>query len=363
MKAVSRALTLVPAFLMCSSAWSAEGFERAIQPFLEAYCVSCHGEEKVKGKVDFRAFNDLTSVRADYEVWERVLDVLDYGDMPPEDAERRPTRAESEAVIDWLNLEVFQSAASLPGPGRPRRLSAREYRNTLRDLFGFDLEVAIREAEQTVVERSLVMKLLPTDPPGASGFQNDTHTAPLSALLWEQYAYLADVSLDRFFEEENPGAWDDTRMKAFLQEFLSAARRRPVSEEFLESAAENIVYAADRPAALRTEMRDALMAPTFLYRGLLQGEGATETVTPVDEFELAERLSYFLWGSMPDAPLIDQAAEGALRQNLAATTDRLIEAPAFGGFVEDFADQWWALSQMDVIARRQVPLAEAFGLI
>ena len=124
---------------------------------------------------------------------------------------------------EWYRAEFIEIEAR-PSVFKPRRLSAPEYRNTLRSLFGFDLEVAIREAEQTVVEKSMVLKLLPTDPPGESGFVNDTHTAPISTVLWDQYAYLAEAAVERFLAEE-PSASE-------LKDFASRAFRRPVKNPF-----------------------------------------------------------------------------------------------------------------------------------
>ena len=98
-------------------------------------------------------------------------------EMPPEDA-KQPTDEDRVLFAQWYQDKFVNSLEAHPGFFRSRRFSAEEYRNTLQTLFGFDLEVQIIEAQQTVVERSLVMKLLPTDPPGKSGFTNDTHRKP-----------------------------------------------------------------------------------------------------------------------------------------------------------------------------------------
>ena len=59
--------------------------------------------------------------------------------------------------------------------------------------------VTFVEAEQTIMERSLVLKLLPTDPPGRSGYVNDTRGAPLTTVLWDQYYYLSGLAIDELF--------------------------------------------------------------------------------------------------------------------------------------------------------------------
>ncbi len=124
--------------------------------------------------------------------------------MPPE-GELQPTEIEQAIILDWYQKRFVDSVESRPGRFRPRRLSATEYRNTLQSLLGFELEVAIVEAEQTQVEKSLVMKLLPEDPPGRSGFRNDTHGNPLTTVIWDQYCYLIDHALDEFFCAREPG--------------------------------------------------------------------------------------------------------------------------------------------------------------
>ena len=117
------------------------------------------------------------------------------------------------------------------------------YRNTLQTLFGFDLEVQIIEAQQTVVERSLVMKLLPTDPPGKSGFTNDTHRNPLTTLIWSQYSYLTDTALDQWFGAQDLDTFspdiDSKKVKGsshreatqLLGAFLPRIFRRPLEPQ------------------------------------------------------------------------------------------------------------------------------------
>ena len=122
--------------------------------------------------------------------------------MPPE-TQPRLTPAEIAQFKAWYQQELVDTIAPLPDVLRPRRLSAHEYRQTLRSLFGFDLEVSIAEAEQTVVEKSLVMKLLPVDPPGPSGFKNDTSANPLTTNVWEQYSFLLDDALEQWLSPGN----------------------------------------------------------------------------------------------------------------------------------------------------------------
>ncbi|MEM7146321.1 MAG: DUF1592 domain-containing protein [Verrucomicrobiota bacterium] len=344
----------------------ASGFEKDIRPFLEEHCLACHGGEKVKGKVDFSNIQTSEDALANADLWDKVADVLEFEEMPPED-EPQPSADERKTFLAWHGKHFAPPSEALAGPFQPRRLSAPEYRNTLRTLFGFDLEVTITEAEQTVAEKSLVLKLLPPDPPGASGFVNDTHAAPLSTTLWDQYSYLADSAIEELFSESrkpelakltespkpDPGNLTPAEATTLLQNFLPRAFRRPLTQERLAdhlAAVDNLSGKA-LVAATKAELKAALMSPAFLYRGLLM-EGEFDTQIPVDQFELAERLSYFLWEDMPDAELTALAADGKLNDPalLASQVDRLLASPKAESLSESFASQWLTLEEINTIS-------------
>ena len=167
----------------------------SVEPLLKKHCFQCHGDkDEVRGEVNFRVIETGPQIKAAFELWSNVLELIETGSMPPE-TQPRLTPAEIAQFKAWYQQELVDTIAPLPDVLRPRRLSAHEYRQTLRSLFGFDLEVSIAEAEQTVVEKSLVMKLLPVDPPGPSGFKNDTSANPLTTNVWEQYSFLLDDAL------------------------------------------------------------------------------------------------------------------------------------------------------------------------
>ncbi|HZN56879.1 MAG TPA: c-type cytochrome domain-containing protein, partial [Planctomycetota bacterium] len=66
-------------------------FAETIHPLLKNYCFSCHGKEKHKGKLDLSAYSSVAAVLGDYSRWETVLAKLEANEMPPEEAERRPS--------------------------------------------------------------------------------------------------------------------------------------------------------------------------------------------------------------------------------------------------------------------------------
>ncbi len=351
--------------LMSISGFAMEPTPEAVSHFLESYCVQCHGGEKVKGKVDFTKISVTSATQDDFDLWTLAAEVVDYEEMPPED-ERQPSAEERAAFQQWYENNYVEVEAS-PGVFQPRRLSTPEYRNTMQTLFGFDLENKVIKAEQTAVEPSLILKLMPTDPPGESGFINDTHAAPLSTMIWDQYAYLAESALHRLFstqEREKLGSLlgeelpDDFKKvdlsqkqaAQLLRNFAPLAYRRPLEESELKEILEHLTpySGTNLVRALQFEMKTILMSPDFLYRGFRMGKTPGKQ-QEVDSYELAERLSYFLWEDMPDAELRELAAEGKLREPsiLSQQIKRMLASPKARSLSDSFATQWLALDEID----------------
>ena len=351
----------------------AEEYDTAIKPLLQKYCIKCHGGgDEIKGEVNFAKISTQAEVDASFEVWETALELVTDGSMPPED-QSQPSAEEKAKLKAWYVQRFVQTVKAHPGFFRPRRLSASEYRNTLHSLLGFELEVAVREAEQTVVEKSLVMKLLPTDPPGPSGFKNDTSGNPLTAVIWDQYSYLIDNALGKLFSrryrdelEVYTGRVEGKHLTAaqaaqMIRELTRRAYRRPVDEDTLAKSLAVIKGKSEGELeeALRVELKTILMSPAFIYRGLLM-DIPSDTQHPVDDYELAERLSYFLWGDMPDEELLQMATKGSLSEPAIyrAQVQRLLTSHEARSLAEDMGLQWFSLGEIDHVSNNP-PVAEA----
>jgi len=93
-----------------------------------------------------------------------------------------------------------------------------------------------------------------------------------------------------------------------------------------------------------------LASPRFLFRAAFQPEPDNPAkVVPIDEFALASRLSYFLWNSTPDEELLQLAARGELRSQLARQVNRLIADPKIERFVGSFTGQWLQTRNLDLL--------------
>ena len=349
-------------------------FEENIRPILERSCLKCHGGEKVKGEVNFSKIKTQADADSRFELWETVREMIEAGEMPPEDNPQLNPK-EKTMILDWHQERLEAPIEPRPGIFRPRRLSGPEYRNTLRSLFGFDLEIAIAEAQQTVTgEQSLVLKLLPKDPPGSSGFINDTHGAAFSPVIWEQYVFLTDTAIERLFapkqrpqleamiEEKLPSKWEPSSLtldqaKALMRRFVPRALRRHVSDDRLSTSLEPLKNKSG-PELLKTlkfEMKAVLLSPAFLYRGLLV-ERFPGTQRQVDAFELAERLSYFLWEDRPDKELMTLAADGSLLKEevITAQVKRMLKAPQARNLAESFGVQWLGIANLDELIKNPI---------
>ncbi|HAE12250.1 MAG TPA: hypothetical protein DCG39_11470 [Opitutae bacterium] len=356
---VASLFVFAPVFLFAGA------FEEEVLPILKRSCLKCHGGEKTKGKVDFSAILTESDAGDHLDLWETVVEVVELGEMPPEE-EKPLSPAERKKIRDWREAFIRLPVETTLSEFRPRRLSANEYRNTLRSLFGFDLEVGIARAEQTVSgEKSLALKLLPPDPPGGSGYFNDTHAVPLSSSLLENYAYLAGAALDRLFSRkgrdslarmvDQGGDWKGETSPAFaekfLRSFLPRALRRTVPDEKIKTVLDRLGDKEGEAlvSALKFELKAVLISPEFLYRGFLAKPEGKPGRQPVDDFELAERLSYFIWEDMPDEELMKAARKGTLREKgeVSRQIGRMLADPKARNLSESFGVQLLALSSID----------------
>ena len=177
-----------------------------IRPLLEAKCFDCHADGASKGGVTFDGFASDAGLMADTKLWHRVLKNVRDGLMPPPEKDQ-PTSGERQLLQQWIKTDVFRLDPTQPDPGRPvlRRLNRTEYRNSIRDLTGYDFPVN---------------EEFPADDTG-HGFDNIGAVLTVSPMLLEKYLTAARsivqqvvpqvarimpeqrVGPDRFFRMEN----------------------------------------------------------------------------------------------------------------------------------------------------------------
>src|SRR5207237_9008542 len=127
--------------LMLSSAQNTPA-PPAPRAVLDQYCVTCHNEKLHTAGLALDTL-DVTNPAKNAETWEKVIEKLRQGSMPPA-GRPRPDAATYRSVATWLENEIDRAWAANPNPGRigaVHRLNRTEYNNAIRDLFALDVDV------------------------------------------------------------------------------------------------------------------------------------------------------------------------------------------------------------------------------
>jgi hypothetical protein len=336
-------------FLPQLAATRAPALEEAeVRPLLEAYCFKCHGGGKEKGGIHLGDFRDAVDVWRDRRTWMSVRDAVLAGTMPPEDAKELP-QAERAALSGWIghtldHVDIDRLALD-PGYVPPRRLNRTEFRYTVDDLFGIESSAYSR---------------LPADQVSEGGFDNEAAMLATQPLLVEKYLQAADViigevwndraAVERLIFEAPPAAAqpqdfkEPEAAKRVLARFLSRAfRREPTNDELDRYGAlfqQARALGDDYHTAMKLPVKTALVSPAFLFRSELAQPGGE--ARRISSPELASRLSYFLWSSMPDERLSKLGAEGKLADAgvLNAEVTRMLQDPRALRMSRHFGAQW-----------------------
>ncbi|MCB1237366.1 MAG: DUF1592 domain-containing protein, partial [Verrucomicrobiae bacterium] len=200
----------------------ASDFEKSILPVLEANCFECHDDLSMEGELDLARFFTENDVMADRGIWAAVYEKIESHQMPPPKEDTQPTNAERAAVLAWIEDIAARPDPSLGArdPGKPvlRRLTRLEYNNTVRDLFGIDLDIFIFPERLNFSDRSYFQPAtgamgdqvrvpmreyggkyrvlapqagLPGDNRAEYGYRNRGEAMDFSPLLLEKYVQLA----------------------------------------------------------------------------------------------------------------------------------------------------------------------------
>jgi len=118
------------------------GFEERVVPFLNQYCIDCHGEKDPQGGFEAYRMEPVSdSLMAEH--WQNVSDVLGLGEMPPAKHPAQPEMAEVDGVMEWIHEELTRAQLVLANSEREvvlRRLTPLEYDHTIRDLLKINLD-------------------------------------------------------------------------------------------------------------------------------------------------------------------------------------------------------------------------------
>ncbi len=149
-------------------------FTRTVRPFLENYCLSCHGQREPAAQLDLSRFTTMAGLLQDGHRASQILERLEAEEMPPKGA-RHPMPQQRRAALDWFHAareyDTRRNAGD-PGVVLARRLSNAEYNYTVRDLTGVDIRPT---------------RNFPVDPANTAGFDNSGETLSMSPTLLNKY--------------------------------------------------------------------------------------------------------------------------------------------------------------------------------
>ena len=344
---LARAIIL---FLASSLPGAADSFADRATPLLSKYCYDCHGEKKQKGGIEVHQLNSSEAALRHHRFLENIAKQVEDGDMPPDDEDVLPTEAERAALVDEIRslLKKLETGDFPRNPGRTtvRRLNRNEYNNTVRDLFGIDFQPG---------------KDFPSDGAGGEGFDNVGDALFVQPSLMEKYLSASKRVVTAIYEDPKkrervilakPGdkLTPEQAARSVLLTHASLAFRRRVTNEdlapLLAAFSKKLAAGDAYEDALRTPLQSLLLHPSFLFR--MEDDQPAKPEWKVNDFELATRLSYFLWASMPDKRLLKLASEGKLSDPaiLRAETLRMIADPRAETLARHFAGQWLGFEEL-----------------
>lgn len=234
-----------------------------------------------------------------------------------------------------------------PGASPLRRLTQSQYDNTVRDLLG----------DATHPAQSF-------PPDETSGEFSNATSLTVSPLLAQAYQTAAEALAAKAIAKKSTllpcdpvSAGEDSCAKQFIAKFGRRAYRRPLTP--VEASALFALYTTNKTGGtfdegIQSVIEAMLQSAPFLYRVEF---GATDTakgsVLPLAPYEMASRLSYFLWNSMPDDVLLAAADTNALSTSdqIAAQARRMIADSKAHDTTRDFFDQWLKLKSLDGVSK------------
>jgi hypothetical protein len=336
-------------------------YENDIEPILADQCFGCHGKRRQNGELNLEEMAQVLPLVKNRDKWINVLERVKRREMPPEDSKRTPTKRDYKDLESWLDQSIHQydySHVKNPGYETARRLSHYEYDNTMRDLFGIDIKPG---------------RKFPSDLSGVSGFENSANTLFMQPILMERYIGAAEEVIEAalpaerttqdhlnsysmiFVATPGEGLSEDQAARKVLEHFLSRAYRRPAMTTEIDESFNRYQVArqqgADFEGAIKRVLKIILIDPMFLMK--IEQKPDTADDYRITSYELASRLSYFLWGSMPDDTLFNLAESNELREPkiMSAQVARMMADDKARVLGNTFAAQWLGSDALGVRIR------------
>ncbi len=359
--------------------------ELDVVKFLKRNCVDCHQGKEAAANYDFTKLQTQNALIESPELLFEIRHAVSTSQMPPDETSELTSEARLKATQAIGHL-LHQAITNKPAtrPVAIRRMTRFQYSNSVRDLLGLKVSVfslpeqvareygnyyqpetgkmpdVVKVGNRALGKSQLIEPRLegitpyPQDLRAEHGYDNQADQLSLSPILLEQFLELSQSIVNASnFNAKTVGVWNDVFanpetddvenvIKERLRPLLQQAFRTKISEATLrrysDYASSFLRDGTDFTTAMKATVGGILASPRFFY---LQER-------PGDPFSLASRLSFFLWGSIPDLALIEAASIGVLGDPtvLASHVDRMLLDRRSKRFCDSFPAQWLQLETL-----------------
>ena len=320
--------------------------KKKVEPFVKEFCVSCHGTRPEAG-INLLSAIQSPGTTSSFLHWQKAVANVKVHDMPPDHAEKIPDDEERQQFIEWIGKLKYLAPRD-PGSFVIRRLSKVEYGNTLHDLYGVAPSIADSLPEEVVGEG-----YLNSFSPLQSELFLDIANKVIDQVVASEGQPPTEVQ-KRLFGELPP---DDANLREAARKVAHSlardAYRRPPTEAELDVLVGIFELGRENElsytASLVLMWKAILVSPQFLFITPIGEVETKDSIAPLDDYQLASRLSYLLWSAPPDAELSGLADKGKLRQPkvLRAQAERLLMHPRSRALFDGFGAQWLGVGGLE----------------
>lgn len=333
-------------------------FATKIAPLLARRCLECHDSAAREGGLDLSKKNAALAGgdsgtalgagrAAESLLWRRV----ELNEMPPDESlsndEKQWLHAWIDAGADW-SFDEIDPALYVGAPKPPatwvRRLTAPEYIATIRATVDVDIEAEAQDS-------------LPPDL-RADGFSNTAYNLTVDLEHIEAYSHLAatvarrlDVAAFAAQFSKKRSISDDKATRNLIAKMGKWLLRGTLDEReitvYAGVATTTAAAGGDFEDAVRAIVEAMLQSPRFIYR--IEDQRGDGTAWPLNDYELASRISYIVWGAPPDKKLYRAAESGVLqdREQLRNQVVRMLKDPRARARSAQFVIEWLDLNRLD----------------
>lgn len=295
-----------------------EEFTRKIRPFLNTYCISCHGPQKQKGKIRFDRLTASMSDRKEAELWARMLEAMEFGEMPSDSAKKFPAKAEARLVQGWISR-----ALEAQGLAVEEKRDKEGYGN----LVSHELLFSPAENKRTIDVAARLWRITPKafanllrgarmvsnpfdleKPHG--NFRDFKGKYHFNSLMAEQITELAIAHSDKEAKNarkmivglrEKGSTIDEANREAIKRHYNTVLRRSPADKEMesLMALLKKVDAELGIPRGLQAAYAAIILQPETLFRFEGTDEVSDSKLVSLSRRELATSLSY----ALTDLPL------------------------------------------------------------